>query len=139
MTLSFTQGDRAKFDYGEKIAHSFLVLKKNRGLEFLAAFLSAMMSMLECLKLRNQRPERMAYKKTGHAYFQKEITFYCIQKSEGKCDQKRKSFSCDLAAVVVALIMKALETIVEALTFLFFVPSIDLISFTSEEMGTPKN
>ena len=102
MTLSFTQGDRAKFDYGEKIAHSFLVLKKNRGLEFLAAFLSAMMSLLECLKLRNQRPERMAYKKTGHAYFQKEITFYCIQKSEGKCDQKRKSFSCDLAAVVVA-------------------------------------
>ena len=95
--------------------------------------------MLECLKLRNQRPERMAYKKTGHAYFQKEITFYCIQKSEGKCDQKRKSFSCDLAAVEVALIMKALETIVEALTFLFFVPSIDLISFTSEEMGTPKN
>ena len=82
----------------------------------------------------------MAYKKTGHAYFQKEITFYCIQKSEGKCDQKRKSFSCDLAAAVVTLIMKALETIVEALTFLFFfVPSIDLISFTSEEMGTPKN
>ena len=60
-------------------------------------------------------------KETGHAYFQKEITFYCIQKSEGKCDQKRKSFSCDLAAVVVvALIMKALETIVEALTFLSF-------------------
>ena len=75
-----------------KLHIPFWYWKKNRGLEFLAAFLSAMMSMLECLKLRNQRPERMAYKKRqGMPIFKRKLLSTVYRKVKASVTRKEKA------------------------------------------------